>query len=370
MEGMLKRLRQWWPFLKALLAVAIVVGVGWLFVRILNNPELQQTDLSRSPGQILWDQFTRARPADLAAGAALYLFGLAFSAVFWLILQHQASEPLPLLTGLRIYFISHLGKYVPVVKGWALLLRVSLSSAAGARAGVAALTTTYEVLTTMAAGALLAAILIGVQLGQDRSPIWPALLLLAVAGIPILPGVFNRLVRGVSVRFNRSGQPLPRLGGRTLLLGLLLTAVGWTMLGASLEATLQALGPERQPWTLGGWMQCTAFVAVSNVAGFVASTPGGLGVREFILQQFLAPQLGPRAVVVVVLLRLLWTAAELGMAGLLYLVPPVRRPVAADVSNPLSGGRQPPEPTALRELTPPLREIEAHPNQDASVKRR
>lgn len=318
---MLKHLKKWWPLFKVLLTVAIVAGVGLLFMRILATPELQQTDLTRSPSQILWDQITAARPLDLTAGAGLYLFGLLFSAAFWLLLLYKVGEPLPLLTTLRIYYISHLGKYAPLGKGWALLLRTSKSSTAGIRASVAALTGTYETLTTMAAGALLAAVVLGWQMGNDRTLIWRALILLALAGIPILPGVFNRLVRGITARFNPSGQPLPRLGSGTLLVGLLLTAVGWTMLGASLAAVLQALQPERQALTFGGWMECTAFVAVSYVAGFVAVVPGGLGVREFFLQQFLAPQLGARAVVAVLLLRLLWTVAELVMAGVLFFIP-------------------------------------------------
>jgi uncharacterized membrane protein YbhN (UPF0104 family) len=72
------------------------------------------------------------------------------------------------------------------------------------------------------------------------------------------------------------------------------------------------------------WMRCTSYVAVSWVAGFIATTPGGLGVRDLLLQQMLAGELGPLAVVVVVVLRLLWTAAELVAAGLIYWVPPTR----------------------------------------------
>ena len=32
--------RRWWPWAKALLAVAIVGGVGWQFAKLLNRPEL------------------------------------------------------------------------------------------------------------------------------------------------------------------------------------------------------------------------------------------------------------------------------------------------------------------------------------------
>src|SRR5262249_42821086 len=48
---------------------------------------------------------------------------------------------------------------------------------------------------------------------------------------------------------------------------------------------------------------------------------GGLGVRAFILQQLRARQLGVRGVVVVLLLRLLWTVAELVIAAVVWWFP-------------------------------------------------
>jgi hypothetical protein len=322
MASMRDRLRKYWPLFKTLLAGAIVAGVVWFFVRILESEELRETDRSRSPGQIVWDQLTSARAPDLLAGAAFYLVGLSCYGLFWLRLLHMAGEPLPLWTALRVYYISHLGKYAPLGKGWALLMRVSLSAASGVRAGLAALTGAYETLTMMASGALLAAVVILLRLGDDGTLLWRALGLLALAGIPILPAVFNRLVRGVAGRFgNADNAVFPSMSATMLLTGLTLGACGWALLGGSLAAVLNALAPERQAWTVGLWLECTAFVAVSYVAGFLASTPGGLGVRELVLQQLLQPSLGAQAVIVVILLRLLWTAAELLAAGALYCIP-------------------------------------------------
>ena len=77
------------------------------------------------------------------------------------------------------------------------------------------------------------------------------------------------------------------------------------------------------PWSVYECLDCTAIAALSYVAGFVAQTPGGLGVRELILQQFLVPRLGGEApaVVAVLLLRLLWTTGELVAAGVLFWLP-------------------------------------------------
>ncbi len=316
------RFRRWLPWLKAALFVAILVGVGWFFVNVLRSKELQQTDQSRSPAQILWDEMGSTRPTDLLACAALYLVGLGFSGVFWMFLLRRVREPLPVLVGVRTYYISHLGKYAPLGKGWALLLRTMLANQGGVRVGVAALTGAYETLTTMAAGALLAAVVLLVQAQGDMGQMWLALALLALAGIPILPAVFNLIVRRLAARFGAEHLALPGLGTSTLLIGLALTACGWALLGGSLVAVLHALRPEAS-WQTADWLFCISAVAVSWVAGFVASTPRGLRPRELLLQQALTTRYNdPRAAVVaVILLRLLWTVAELVCGGVVYWFP-------------------------------------------------
>jgi uncharacterized membrane protein YbhN (UPF0104 family) len=323
---MRERLRAWWPVLKAVLVVAVLAGVAWFFVGILRNEQLRKPGDERSPGQVLWDQARSARPDGLLVGGALYLVGLAFSGAFWLLLMRRAGEPLSPAAAARVYYIAHLGKYAPLGKGWALLLRTTLSASAGCRPGVAALTATYETLTTMAGGALLACAVIALQPAEYPGLLWPSLGLLALAGLPILPGIFDRLIVRSARRFGFAG-PLPHFGPVVLLGGLALTACGWALLGASLAALLHALAPQPLPWDAGLWLRCTAAAAVSWVAGFVAFTPGGLGVREFVLQQFLARAGGiddASAVVVVLLLRVLWTVAELLAAGALWLVHLVR----------------------------------------------
>jgi uncharacterized membrane protein YbhN (UPF0104 family) len=293
----------------------------WFFVRVLQSPELQQADQSRTPWEILRDEIASARPGPLVLGGGLYLLGLAFWGLVWLLLLRWVGDPLPLGVGTRAYYLAHLGKYAPLGKGWALLLRVMLAVQGGTRTVTAAVTGAYETLTSMASGALLAAALLMLELGGDRNLLWPALGLLALAGVPILPGVFNFLVARVSRRFQTEGQEVPRLGVGTLVAGILLTGVGWLLLGASLAATLGAIDPELVADPLRVWLRCSAFVSVSYVAGFLAATPGGLGVRELVLQQLLAPTLGVRAVVVVILLRLLWTVAELLIAGVVFWLP-------------------------------------------------
>lgn len=314
-------LRRWWPLLKLVLVAAILAGVGWQFARILQSQALQEADHARSPAQILWDEAQAARPAELVAAGVLYLVGLGFSALFWVWLMRAAGEPAALVPGVRAYYLSHLGKYAPG-KGLALVIRATLGTEAGVRPGVAVLTAVYEVLTTMAAGALVAAVLTVFLMGDDPAILWRVLALLVLAGLPILPGVFNFLVRRLSARILKEGAlMMPGLSSRALVVGLLTTAGSWFFLGASLEVVLGSVVAGGPAWSVHGWLRSTAFIAVANVAGFLTPSPAGLGVREFLLQQFLAPELGARAVVVVLLLRVLWTVAEFAVAALLWWLP-------------------------------------------------
>jgi len=62
----------------------------------------------------------------------------------------------------------------------------------------------------------------------------------------------------------------------------------------------------------------------------VLAAPGGLGVRDFLLQQFLAADLArvmdpeqaaATAVVVALIMRLLWTVVDVAAAAACYFVP-------------------------------------------------
>jgi hypothetical protein len=312
-------LRRWgWTIGKTLLALAILIGIGMQFYHNLDNRDLRKLTL---------------RPEWLALSAALYLLALGAPAWFWHRLLHTFGERPEVLPTVRAYYLGHLGKYVPG-KAWALLLRGNLVRGPGVRLGVAIITSFYEVLTTMASAALLAAVLFALQTpagtGLGLDPVLLGVLLLALLGVPLLPGVFNRLVARLAARFRTvESFRLPRLRGGTLLLGLGVAACGWFVMGASLWAGVQAVVPEPYPLTTATWARCTAMIGLSYVAGFLAfMLPSGVGVREGVLEAFLAPELTGQVVqgravatVTVLLVRLLWTATELVMAAVVYWLP-------------------------------------------------
>jgi hypothetical protein len=315
------RWQRWgWTFGKALLALAILIAVGLQFSRDLH---------ALDPDEVTF------RPGLLVLSGVLYLLGLGFSAGFWYRLLYLFGEHPAASATVRAYYLGHLGKYIPG-KALALVMRGSLIRGPEVRLSVAVLTAFYEVLTTMAAGALLSAVLLALQgnLAVEEQhtalgwhPVLLGGLLLCLLGVPLLPGVFNLLVERLARRFQTvESLRLPRLRSAALLQGLLLTGCGWVLMGAGLWATLAAVLPE-PPLLSAAWGRCLAALGLAYVAGFlVLVVPSGVGVREFVLLQLLGPDT-PLIAVAVLVLRLVWTTAELVMAGVVYWLPGQRQPV-------------------------------------------
>ncbi len=111
-------------------------------------------------------------------------------------------------------------------------------------------------------------------------------------------------------------------------------------MGASLWATVRAIGVE----DVSFWSHLpiyTATAALAVVLGFVSMLPAGVGVRDLVLMQLLAPLLSEMApnkgqalaLIAAVMLRLIWLVAESLLAAILY-------PLGAKFSRPLSHGPQ------------------------------
>jgi uncharacterized membrane protein YbhN (UPF0104 family) len=310
--------RLWRPVGRFVLAAAILGSVGWRFYQDLRDEPLHELTLR-------WQW--------LVLSAVLYLLALATSAWCWYRLMRYFGERPAVLATVRAYYVGHLGKYIPG-KALSLLMRGAMVHGPGVRLSVAILTAFMEVLTTMAAGALCAAVLFAVEApraaGLPYHPVLLGVVLLGLCGVPLLPGVFNRLVGRLARRFQAvESLQLPRLSNWVLVQGLLITGGGWALLGVSLWALVQGLLPETVPLTPDAWARFTAMMALAYVAGFLAIVmPGGVGVREFVLTLFLAPELSmtdePRALaaLAVLLLRLVWTAAELVTAAAVYWLVP------------------------------------------------
>jgi glycosyltransferase 2 family protein len=359
-------LRKWWGVLKLLLALVILLAIGRQFWRDLQRPELW-----RQPLHMNW----------LILSGLLYIVGLGFLASYWYRLLRSAGQKPTFLGAVRAHYVGQMGKYLPG-KAWALILRSSLVSSSEVSVGVAVQTSFYEVLAGMAVGASLAVVLfwlLGPRTStpldlrslwslltlRDQPGVYPghgtlallALIVLLPVGIPALPAVFNRIAQRLASRFQQDeATSLPTIGYSALLQAYLFASLAWFMMGASLWAMTHAVvrpsafeirtsaegrssnvaGRDSRQLTtdnLRTWGLFTAFASFSYVAGFlIIIVPSGLGVREYFLTLFLVPELyllvqggmeeaRGKAVLVVVLLRLVWTAAEVAAMGILYWLP-------------------------------------------------
>jgi uncharacterized membrane protein YbhN (UPF0104 family) len=329
--------RPWWPVVKLVVGLAILVFVGRRFALDLSRPELYA-----EPIGVGW----------LAASGLLYLLGLGAAAAYWGWLLARLgirAEPLGLA---RAYYVSQLGKYVPG-KALAVVLRVAYARTAGVTPGVAGMTTFFEVMLTLGSGALLA---VGVYqvLTWQAPPVgfreawaqaWSALRLqtpeggfaprsLRIVAIVLtvgmlwaaVPPVFNRLADQLTRRFREPASRLPAVTFGHFAVGLALGAFGWLFLGASLVCAVEAVTDAGPALDVLTFFRFTSILAIAYVAGFlVVFVPAGLGAREFFLVLLLTPEIALReelargkAELVVVLLRVVWTVAEvIAVAALL-----------------------------------------------------
>lgn len=304
--------------IKTVLAVAIVVGVSRQFIRILGNEAWQQ-----SGGIQRWEL--------LPLVGLLYLAGHTSWGSFWVRLLREQGVKLSWYAGLRCYFVSQFGKYVPG-KAWVIVLRVGMLRPGGAPAVTVAMSATYETLASMGAGALVAVLclpFIGV-LPVEVSGRWGWFLLLAAlpAGLALL----HRILHG----WLRQGRNAPSAAAPSWFLlsqGTIHGVMGWLLLGVSLGLLLEAMSPQGD-WTAARGVAVLGTVALAYVAGFVVLvTPGGLGVREWVLLQTLPSALSGMetspavlAALAALYLRLIWTVAEVTCAALLYLLRPASPP--------------------------------------------
>jgi uncharacterized membrane protein YbhN (UPF0104 family) len=311
--------RRWWPWVKLALAVVVVAAVGRQFYL-----DIGRLGPDRPPIHLGW----------LALAAVLYLAGMGFSVLYWgRLMHHLGASPSPLRIA-RAHYVSQLGKYAPG-KALALLLRVGMVTGPDTRASIAALAAFHEVLATMASGALVGC-LCAFSLPPGHID-WPALwrfdpsghhepgrwqflalglALFLITAVPILPPIFNRLAAGVARPF--AAAALPRVGWAAFFEGLLTTAPCWPLFGMALECGLHAVDAPIPPLP-----HLIAAMALAYVAGFVVPiSPGGLGVREFVLALLLAGQADAGVVALaVLLLRLAWTLAECVASAILYPLP-------------------------------------------------
>lgn len=304
---------------RALVAVQVVVVllVAWGIWRNIEKAvdQVQQQNFS----------FEQLRWAWIAMSGVLYLCGSALMGLFWYRLMQAMQQRPNLWSTLRAFFIGHLGKYVPG-KALVVVLRTSLVQGENMQRSVVATAVFAETLTMVSVGAVYAAVLIAVWYSQHQLLLWIAVAIGLAAGVVTLPPVFRTIVLTLKVsKINPEiEEKLAGLDGKVMAWGWGANLMGWTLLGCSMYATMLSIPDAdiHSAHPLEAFPLLAATVCLAMVVGFVTPIPGGMGVREYVIMEMMAPVYGPVvAVVSAVLLRVAWLLAEVALAIILYGIP-------------------------------------------------
>jgi glycosyltransferase 2 family protein len=327
----------------------VAAAVGWYFYKKLDQPGL-------------WSSVTPS-VSWLLSAALVYLVAYTVWGLYYVILLNNQGAHASAATGLRAYFISQMGKYVPG-KLLVIVIRIGMLGNIGISRTAVGITAMYESLVWVGAGALVGIVLLPESLwdglraqlqarGSDLPDFHRAWLILPVILAPIGLVGLNRFVNRVSRwRHGADARQLPRVKLHVVLGGLLFDALGWFVLGACLLLVLVSLQPDAKT-NLAEYLNLVSVNAIAYVLGFVAFfMPAGFGVRDLALQLLLAVELRARlhvspaeadglAAILAIWFRLLGTIAELVMAAILYrFAPPAARAAlqaeaeAADAEDP------------------------------------
>jgi uncharacterized membrane protein YbhN (UPF0104 family) len=265
---------------------------------------------SRWPAVV--DAAGRLDPLLLVAAAAATLANLAVVGVAWRVLVLDLGARLPIGLTARVFFVGQIGKYVPGSL-WPMIVQAELAKRHVARRLTAAATFLLILLSGATALLVMLLALPFAPHGGGSGLRWAALLVLPAAAL-MHPAVIGRLLdRGLRLL---GREPLER----------------WTSVPGTAVAAAWAIGA----WLLAGlqvWLLAVPLGAPASwrtfalavggyalawaVALVVVVAPAGAGARELALAAVLSGVLDRGAVVVVVLLsRVLFSAADLTLAGL------------------------------------------------------
>jgi hypothetical protein len=288
-------------------ALASLVAMGLVLAVISQWSQLPSTDLELEPG---W---------AVLAVAGLLLSEL-YHAALWRIVLHRIGGEIGPVTGLSVWSLSSLGRYLPP----GLLMpavRVAGASAVGVAARVCLASMAYE-----AAFSLLGAMIVATLLLTEVSALTPLVAGLGAALVLVVavhPRVFGRLCNAALRRLGRDDLPAV-LGARTLAPFTLAYAGSFLLVGLSVYATAEALHPLDVSVLPAAVASFSVGFLVSLAAFFV---PGGLGVREAGLAGALSLAIPfELALSISVAVRLVQIALELLVAGVSTLLSRRARP--------------------------------------------
>lgn len=311
---------RYWPLLKLLLLIVVVVFIARRAIELWQSAPAHSISIN-----VLW----------LIPAGLVYFAGWLPSVWFWMALLRAMRQPVNWWNGIRAYYVSHLGKYVPG-KALALVIRGAMVEKSGVSPMLAGVTGACETLVFMGTGSALFLAVSPIVLSNlsDASRFVPwrwcvehptsfAMIVAAVtfATTPFSAWFFTRLCRRIVKASAESVEVEPSISAMLVSKGVCATMFGWCLHTLSLGFVLQSVSTDS--FDLSRFPLWLAASTLSMVGGFVILiAPGGLGVREGLLIEILKdqPDIGPAAAIIVAgLLRVTWFVTELASAGLLFI---------------------------------------------------
>ncbi len=300
-----------------------------------------------------WHQVTAVKWSLSLSFFALACLALALSyalvAALWAVPMARVT-PLPVVTGVRIWFLANLARYVPG-NVWSFVGAVELARRKGAprrtTLAVMALTQALSVGVALLVGlpvvlaewarlgrpALLGLVMV-VGLGLVALALWRPLERLVRRRYPELGVVLDGLLRRGGTD---AGADTPVLPPRWLIVGLAGGyALYWVLTGLAFAALIRSLFPlaaSAIPLAVAGY-------AAAYAVGFLSLlTPAGLGVREAALVLALAPVMPAGPALVVALVSRLWMMVFelLGAAAAYALERALHRSARRDTAERVRG---------------------------------
>lgn len=310
--------------------IAVLGAIGWQISKLADD---WATDGKRVLERgLLWHW--------VFISLGVFWLGQFCFALYWRRLIQSSGAVLPLLSSVRAYLVGTLGKYVPG-KALVVVVRTGMLPEAKGRRFLVGGATVYETLTSMSAAGLIGFLAIVLTRRDLVFNMLGAAAIAIVLNAIVHPYPFSRLAKMVTIPFRRKGDPLPAQAWyRCYWSSMPLLLFEWLGSGLSLWATAAAF--HLDVFSVPAAIFLIGVAALATAAGFlVLPVPAGIGVREFVVISLLTKWFNDQATAVCIslILRTIWTAGEMMLAGGLYMLPGVTwaRAKMAD-SNANNGG--------------------------------
>src|SRR5438034_2037581 len=254
------------------------------------------------------------------------LQGMSYGLI-WQAVLRRLGHHLPLRVCLRIYLASEFVRYIPG-NVWHVLTRILWVGKYGVSRPIAFASMTVELITKLAAGALIFAfsLLFWGNLGTVGSLFQSSFIIVLgmVSFLTLLIVLHPRILNGLlntALRLLKRDPVVLTLSYADILLITLAWFASWFVAGCAFFVLVLALWPQTP---LAALPICIGIYAIAWDFGFVTFiTPGGIGFRELaigVLFKLALPAVPVGLVAIIALLsRVVSTAAELLCVGVAYL---------------------------------------------------